>query len=94
MNELNSKFKSRGLVVIGVSDESEAKVAPFITKNNMEYIVAIGGADAYKTRGIPAAWLVGADGVVLWQGHPGNLKESVIEESLNQVLSERPFSTQ
>jgi hypothetical protein len=68
-----------------VTDEQEGKVTPYIEKNGIEYTIALGGASGYKTRGIPAAWLVGPDGKVLWKGHPSGLNASIIEEHLAKV---------
>ncbi len=52
----------------------------------MDYTVGLGGGDGgYTSRGIPAAWLVGVDGKVLWQGHPSSLPEKTLEAELKKV---------
>ncbi len=68
-----------------MTNESSSRIQPFIKQKNMEYLIAIGGANAYRARGIPAAWLIGASGKVLWQGHPAGLSESTIEGALDKV---------
>jgi hypothetical protein len=73
------------LSIIGVSDEPEAKVAPFIDQKGIKYAIALGGASGYTTSGIPHAWLVSPKGEILWEGHPGNLKDTEIEENLKGV---------
>lgn len=57
-----------------------------MSQNKMEYLIAFGGGAAgYSSRGIPAAWLVGADGKIVWKGHPAELRKELIEEQLKFV---------
>ena len=52
------------------------------------YTIGLGGGSGnYATRGIPAAWLIGADGKVVWAGNPGSLSEKVIEGEIKKVVS-------
>ncbi|MBI4583730.1 MAG: hypothetical protein HY717_06880 [Planctomycetes bacterium] len=85
MNHLHEKFESKGLTIIGVTDEPAGKIEKFIDDRGIDYLVAIGGGEAYRTRGIPHAWLVGAKGEVVWEGHPMQLKEGMIEKFLKEV---------
>ena len=48
---------------------------------------------AYSTGGVPSAYLIGADGSVVWQGHPGGLGDSEIETYLKDVKKEDQVST-
>ena len=85
MNKLHQQYGKKGLTIVGVTDESASKIEKYVEEKGIEYTVAIGGAGDYKTRGIPAAWLVAPDGKVVWQGHPASLKNSAIEEHLANV---------
>ncbi len=85
MNELQTKFGKKGLSIVGVTNEPNSKVESFIQDKGINYLIAIGNASGYPSRGIPAAWLVGANGKVVWQGHPASLKEAQIEEALKTV---------
>ena len=64
------------LRVIGISDEDENTVKPFLAKGdaNMSYTIALDPngqlMTAYGITGIPAAFLVDAKGNLLWSGHP------------------------
>ena len=85
LNEINKKFKDKGLVVIGISDETKEKVEKFQKDVPMEYHVAVGGAAIEKTfgiNGIPHAFVVGKDGKIAWEGHPMKLTEDVIKKAL------------
>jgi hypothetical protein len=73
------------LTIVGVTDEAEERIRPFITKHNIEYLIAIGGANGYVTRGIPHAWLVSAAGDVVWEGHPASLTDAAVEKELRHV---------
>jgi cytochrome c biogenesis protein CcmG, thiol:disulfide interchange protein DsbE len=92
LNELTEKFEKRGLTIIGVSDESPGLVKKYIETNGIKYTIAIKGANEYKTSGIPHAWLVSPKGEIVWEGHPGSLKESQIEENLTGVRLTPTFS--
>lgn len=68
------------LAVVGLSNEDAATVAPFVTRMGAQMDYHVGVADealhaAYMegVPGIPHAFLVGADGTVLWKGHPMSL---------------------
>ncbi len=83
LTELQKKYKDK-VVIVGVSDEKLATVQKYVEKaDNMDYVVAVDSSrksnDAYmkafKQRGIPHAFIVGAEGKLLWHGHPMRLDE-------------------
>jgi thiol-disulfide isomerase/thioredoxin len=86
LNEINSKYKAKGLNIIGISDEDQPTVEKFRKTLPMEYTVALdkGGelAQKFGITGIPQAFIVDKSGKIVWQGHPMELKESTIEEVL------------
>lgn len=51
----------------------------------MRYLVALANAGEYTSKGIPHAWLISADGRVVWEGHPSSLSVTQIEEELKKV---------
>lgn len=80
LTELQAKYKDKGVVFVGVSDEDPAMVKPFVADQgaNMDYVVAVdkdrqtseGYMTAYGQNGIPAAFIVDKEGRVAWVGHP------------------------
>lgn len=72
LNEFHKKFGEK-LVVIGVSDESEADVRK-MTKPAIEYFSAIDPSarmkKALEVKGIPHIIVVDPQGVVRWEGFP------------------------
>jgi thiol-disulfide isomerase/thioredoxin len=86
LNEIYKKFKDKGLVVIGITDEEKAKVEAFQKKIPMDYAVGIDAKGALLKQlgieGIPHAFVVDKAGKVVWEGHPMELKDSVIEKVL------------
>ncbi len=93
LSDLQKKFKSKNVVFIGISDEEKGTVAPFVKEMGakMDYLVACdkdrqtsdGYMKAYDQNGIPAAFIVGKDGKVLWVGHP----MAELEETLTEVVA-------
>jgi len=86
INEWAEKYKDQ-MVVIGLSDEPEAKVLAMKTPV-MEYYSAIDTQkrlkNIYEVSGIPHIVLIDPNGIVRWQGFPfltgHELTEAVLEE--------------
>lgn len=88
LTALAAAHKDR-LVVVGLSDEDAATVKPFVTAQDtkMDYNVGLADEALHESYmagrdGIPYAFLVGADGVVMWHGHP-----LALEKVITAVLS-------
>jgi thiol-disulfide isomerase/thioredoxin len=85
LNDLNKKFKDKGLVIVGISDEDKATVEGFQKSTPMDYSVALdkgGLGKKFGISGIPHAFVVGKDGKIVWEGHPMRLTEAEIEKAL------------
>ena len=89
LNEWAKEFKD-DLVVIGVSDEPEAKVRPFMTKTKVEYSMAVDTKAKMKgsigVKGIPHVVVVDSKGVVRWQGFPQSGEEKLTKELLKRII--------
>jgi thiol-disulfide isomerase/thioredoxin len=87
LNETYHKFKEKGLVVIGITDEDKDKVESFRTQVPIDYSVAANGEELIKQLNIeeiPHAFVLNKKGVVVWDGDPMEIKE----ETLEKVLAE------
>jgi thiol-disulfide isomerase/thioredoxin len=86
LNELHAKYKDRGLVIIGVTDEPSGVIRKFQRDTPMDYAVATdSGGKLNKDMGvdgIPHAFLADTSGKIVWDGHPMSLREGQIEEVL------------
>ncbi len=73
MDRLHEQFKN-DLVIIGLSDEPEAKVKDFLKQKPHAYAQATDVKATVKKalsiQGIPHVVVVSSDGVVRWQGNP------------------------
>jgi thiol-disulfide isomerase/thioredoxin len=87
LNEIYSKYKPKGLEIVGITDEDEATVKKFQKQIPMDYSVAINTPQSiYKQFGIeaiPTAFLVNKGGKIVWSGHPLDLTETEIQSVLN-----------
>ena len=89
LTELQKKFKDKGVVFVGVSDETPAKVQPFADNmgDQMDYTVAVDRnrrtfaayMGAYGVNGIPHAFIVDKEGRIAWHGHPMQAMDQVLE---------------
>jgi thiol-disulfide isomerase/thioredoxin len=89
LTELQAKYKDRGLVIVGVSDEPAADVIPFVASQGgaMDYRVAVDTSrrtfnnwmPAYGENGIPHSFVIGTNGLVLWHGFPSEELDRTLE---------------
>jgi len=84
--ELNAQYKDKGVVFIGLTNEDykKANLAKFVKEMKIDYIIGT-GSDAgkkYDVTGIPAAFVVGNDGTILWSGHPMNGLDKALAAAL------------
>ena len=80
LTELQEQYGDQGLVIIGISDELEGVVRPFVDRmgDRMNYIVATDRRDATKRawfkkaglKGIPGAFIVDRTGKLAFIGNP------------------------
>src|SRR5262245_61441443 len=89
LSKLTEEYGKKGFHAISITDEPRETVLKFLTQLNVTPIAYTmgcgGGAEAYPASGIPKAFLVGVDGKVIWEGHPGELSDKLIEEELKKV---------
>jgi thiol-disulfide isomerase/thioredoxin len=87
VNEIYEKYKDKGLVVIGITEEDKKEVKDFMKDIPMKYAVARDASgkisEALGIKGIPHAVLVDAGGKIVWEDHPLNLKDKDIEALLS-----------
>jgi peroxiredoxin len=89
LTDLQRKFAERGVLIVGVSDESAAQVRPFVDGmgDKMDYPVAIDHEGktgqaymaAFGVSGIPHAFVVDREGRIAWHGHPMSGLEQVLD---------------
>jgi len=86
LNEIYAKYKDRGLMIVGVTDEPDGVIRKFQKDLPMDYAVATdtGGrlSNEMGIQGIPHAFLVNKSGEIVWDGHPMQLTDEDIEKIL------------
>ncbi len=80
LTRLQQDYSDKNVTIIGISKETVDKVKPFVEKqgDQMDYVVAVDKAlevdknymQAFNVRGIPNAFIVDHNGIIVWQGHP------------------------
>jgi len=89
LTELQKKYRDKGVVIVGISDEPASVVKPFVEKMGakMDYVVAVDRREAtsrnymgaFQIEGIPHAFVIDKSGVIAWHGHPQAGLDSVLE---------------
>ena len=92
LNALQKKYQDRGVVFVGLTDESPSNVRPFVQKmgNQMDYAIGIDDrervfrayAAPFDQNGIPYAFIIDKEGRLVWHGHPMGSLDKALEELL------------
>jgi S1-C subfamily serine protease/thiol-disulfide isomerase/thioredoxin len=100
LTQLQAKYKDKGVVVVGISDEKPNKVEPFVKKMGAKMAYAVGLDDnektskaymsAYNQNGIPTAFVIDKTGAVVWAGHPMEDLDKVLEQVLAGTFVIKP----
>ncbi|MBE7493154.1 MAG: redoxin domain-containing protein [Planctomycetes bacterium] len=72
LKELFTKYNARGFELVAVSNETEDKIAGFVNgdkKPNYTVVRYSKIAEQYGVKGWPSAWVLDANGKVLWADH-------------------------
>ncbi len=87
LNELQAKYGEKGFRILSLTAEDRETVETFKAGRSepIQYTVGLGSnsSEAYGVSGIPAAFLIGGDGKLLWKGHPSS---SQCEEAIAKAL--------
>ncbi|MEZ7893084.1 MAG: TlpA disulfide reductase family protein [Candidatus Wallbacteria bacterium] len=70
--ELYNQYKDKGVNFISLTAEEKSVVEPFAKEMKMPYTIGFGSNTSkdYNVKGIPTAFIIGADGKIAWEGHP------------------------
>lgn len=89
ITEMQKKYKDKGVVFIGISDEKTEKVKKFVEDmgDKMDYTVAVDAEkatgkaymEAFKINGIPHAFIIDKAGNIIYHDHPMDI-EPVLEK--------------
>ncbi len=90
LNNLQKRFKTNGVVVVGISDEPAEKIMEFVQDygTNIEYVIAadnkrrttLSYMKPVGRREIPYAFVVGTNGNLLWHGTPFRILDEVLDQ--------------
>lgn len=85
LNELYKTYGPKGLQIVGITDEPNQVIRAFVKTLPIDYPVASSRQDAsasFGVSGIPHAFLVNKEGIIVWEGHPMSLPTEEIEKVL------------
>ncbi len=86
-----SKTHDDRLAIMSVSDEPASTVERYVKQMKFTYPIGIDTQrrtiDTIGVRGIPHGMIVDPEGIVVWQGHPGEFMGEAGEAKLERLLS-------
>src|SRR5262245_42969384 len=77
LTRIHDKYKSKGVVLVAISEDGKSRVEPFIEKERVNFVTASEGRESFHTYGVtevPTAYLVDPDNKLVWKGHPAVLE--------------------
>ena len=90
LSAMQAKYKDKGVVVVGISDENAERVRPYVEDmgESMEYTIAVDKNSAtsrsymggFGVNGIPHAFVIDKGGRIVWSGHPMNGLEQIVDQ--------------
>lgn len=88
LNQLHAQWSSKGVVIIGLTDEHKSVVKNFMKSLPINYVVGTDSQDGahYGVSGIPHAFVIDPQGQVVWRGHP----MSGLDAALAQAYQKTP----
>ena len=88
LNALQARFAEKGLSVLGVTQESENVVLPFLKLIPMRYASAADGDPslfhALRIKALPYAIFVAPGGRIVWRGQPEEIDQALVESLLRK----------
>ena len=90
LNELARKYRQNEVFFITLSQDRDARQARiYLNNNNIELFAAMdyGIGARLAPAFIPMAYIVGIDGKVIWQGHPGS---EAFDQEIEQAVKKAP----
>ena len=96
LSKLQKKLAAKGVLVVGISNETADKVEGFLKEHaEMDYRVGLDkengtwGTWMEGIPGIPHAFVVDRKGVVVWKGHPMSGMDQVVERVIAGSYGEK-----
>lgn len=73
LTNLHDEYGGKELVILGITDQSKSGIEKFMKKTPIKYGIGADGelSAEYGAVGNPHAFVVGRDGKLAWEGHPG-----------------------
>ena len=89
LNDLNARFSSQGLAVMGLTKEPKKLALSFLPKVNIEYSVGTAGTKQLQNllgiKALPYAVLVNSEDTVVWRGQASDLSVTEVERRLKSA---------
>lgn len=85
------KYKDQGVVFVGFTAEGSdqlAEIDDYVNGQDIPWPNAYGAREtmlAFEPQGIPAYWVIGADGVIVWN----RASDGTLEDGIQQALARR-----
>ena len=88
LDQLDAKYRERGLVVVAVTDEGRPLVERFIRETGAKHAILIEESDSVAAFGVtsfPSTFLIDADGRLAWAGHGADFEDRALRRLLGEV---------
>lgn len=90
VSQLYRSYKDKGLEVMAISNEARGTVAEFEKEHAHDFPVYLdtdlSAWNSYGIEGIPMAYIIAKNGVIVYAGHPSNIEkmEAIIKKEIER----------
>jgi hypothetical protein len=88
LNEVSEKYREKGLTVVAISKQPKADLEKFVEELEAKFPIVGEKSDsmrAYGCTAYPSSFLVGPNGRIVWRGHPVDLKDDLLDATLEKT---------
>lgn len=92
LGKLQREYRRKGLHVLGITSEDQDTVLRHLASQSesVEFVLGLGRAPDYGVTAVPHAYLIDAEGGVVWSGAPGSLDRKLLKKTLSGVRPQTP----
>ncbi len=86
LNQLNRKYKNRGLLVVGIAKDSKSTLINFTKKHPINYPLSSNGRliSKMKIKSFPYAYIIEEKtDIIVWKGDASKITDSIIKKLLD-----------
>jgi len=94
--DLHEQYSNRGVVFVGLTNEESFElnaIKKYVEKAKISWLIGYGAGDTlanFGNRYLPTAYVIGADGMLLWNSENGGSIKEILDSALESAKARSP----